>query len=209
MTRILHVNASARGAASDSLALATAFLDAVRSQDPSVETDRLDLFDAALPEFGTVAAAAKMAVFAGQEQTPEQVAAWEAAAAVHERFAAADAYVFNIPFWNAGVPYVLKQWIDIITQPGWTFGFDPATGYLGLVEGKKAFTVTTSGVYTDGLPPSFGADFTRTFFQDWLEFIGIKDHRDVHFGPTVVNPDVEGSRQAALSAVREAAAAFL
>jgi FMN-dependent NADH-azoreductase len=31
--------------------------------------------------------------------------------------ATADAYLFSVPMWNAGVPYVLKQWIDIITEP--------------------------------------------------------------------------------------------
>jgi FMN-dependent NADH-azoreductase len=209
MTKILHVNASARGDQSDSLKLAELFLSELRSQQPELEVDRLDLFDGTLPEFGTTAAAAKMAVFAGQTQTPDQVAAWDAARAVFDRLEAADAYVFNIPFWNAGVPYVLKQWVDIVTQPGWSFGFDPATGYSGLLQGKKAFCVYTSGVYAPGLPASFGADFTRTFFQDWLEFVGVKDHQEVHFGPTVVSADVEGNRRAATEKVVAAAATFL
>lgn len=42
-----------------------------------------------------------------------------------DRFAAADAYLFSVPMWNAGVPYALKQWIDIISQPGWLFSFTP------------------------------------------------------------------------------------
>ncbi|UQX13255.1 NAD(P)H-dependent oxidoreductase [Candidatus Mycobacterium methanotrophicum] len=33
--------------------------------------------------------------------------------------------------WNSGIPYVLKQWIDNVTQPGWAFGFDPERGYTG------------------------------------------------------------------------------
>jgi len=28
--------------------------------------------------------------------------------------------------WNFGIPYKLKQWFDLIVQPGLTFGFDPA-----------------------------------------------------------------------------------
>ncbi|WP_268778315.1 FMN-dependent NADH-azoreductase [Rhodococcus aetherivorans] len=125
MTKLLHVNASARGEHSQSLAIARAFVEALADRRPDLEVDTLDLFSADLPEFGTVAADAKMAVFGGQEQTAEQKAAWDAARAVFDRFAAADVYVFNVPMWNAGVPYVLKQWIDIVTQPGWAFGFDP------------------------------------------------------------------------------------
>lgn len=114
----------------------------------SFELETLNLFDdSALPVFGHTAAAAKMAVFSGQDQTPEQMNAWEAARAVFDQFAAADAYVFNIPMWNHGVPYALKQWVDIVTQPGWSFGFDPETGYRGLMEGKHAVAIHTSGVY--------------------------------------------------------------
>ncbi|AKE88108.1 MULTISPECIES: FMN-dependent NADH-azoreductase [Rhodococcus] len=186
MTKLLHVNASARGEHSQSLAIARAFVEALADRRPDLEVDTLDLFSADLPEFGTVAADAKMAVFGGQEQTAEQKAAWDAARAVFDRFAAADVYVFNVPMWNAGVPYVLKQWIDIVTQPGWAFGFDPATGYEGLLTGKRALAVYTSGVYAPGVPLEFGADFATTFFDDWLRFVGITDTEVVRFAPTVL-----------------------
>jgi FMN-dependent NADH-azoreductase len=208
MTHLLHVNASARGDASRSLELATRFITELEEADGGLSIDRLDVFDGSLPEFGTVAAGAKMAVFAGQDQTPEERRAWDDARAVFDRFAAADVYVFNVPFWNAGVPYALKQLVDVITQPGWTFAFDPELGYRGLLQGKRAFVVYTSGVYADGRPPSFGADFTTTFFRDWLEFIGIADVQEVRYGPTVVNADVEGTRSSAIAATVAAARRF-
>jgi putative NADPH-quinone reductase len=31
--------------------------------------------------------------------------------------------------WNFGIPYKLKHYIDVLTQPGQTFNFDPTTGY--------------------------------------------------------------------------------
>ena len=43
------------------------------------------------------------------------------------RFDAADRYLFSVPMWNAGVPYILKQFIDVVSQPGLVFGFDPAS----------------------------------------------------------------------------------
>ncbi|MBV1781324.1 NAD(P)H-dependent oxidoreductase [Paeniglutamicibacter sp. ABSL32-1] len=199
MPTLLHVNASPRHANSESLGLARHFIDSVQAAAPAaLDLVTLDLFDTgALPDFGRTAADAKMAVFSGGEQTPEQVAAWNAARAVFDQFAAADAYVFNVPMWNAGVPYVLKQWIDIITQPGWSFGFDPEKGYRGLMEGKHALAIHTSGVYAPGLPAAFGSDFSSTFFADWLDFIGVRDAAHVRFAPTVLNADVDGSRRLA------------
>ena len=150
MTRLLHISASPRGAASESLTLAGAFLQAHQAARPDVQVDHLDLHDGTLPGFGRLAAGAKMAVLGGGQPSPDQAAAWDAAKAVFDRFAAAGAYLFSVPMWNAGIPYVLKQWIDIITQPGWVFGFTPAGGYTGLITGKKAAVIYTSGIYSPG-----------------------------------------------------------
>lgn len=164
MPSILHVNASPRKADSQSLRLAQALPRHRRRAHPGVEIETLNLFDpGALPVFGTVASQAKMAMFSGQEQTPAQMNAWESASAVFDQFAAADAYVFNIPMWNAGVPYMLKQWTDIVTQPGWSFGFDPETGYRGLMENKHAVAIHTSGVYLDHSPRCLGGLMIQVF----------------------------------------------
>ena len=40
------------------------------------------------------------------------------------------------------------------------FGFDPSTGYTGLLAGKRAVVVYTSAVYYEGAPLAFGATFT-------------------------------------------------
>ena len=65
MTTLLHLSASPRGAASESLAIAATFLDAYRDTHPDDEIVEWNLWDGTLPEFGPAAAAAKMAVFAG------------------------------------------------------------------------------------------------------------------------------------------------
>ena len=79
MPSLLHVSASPRGAASESLAIARTFLDTLRDERPEVTIDTFDLWDGSLPEFGPDAAAAKMAVFAGRAPSGEQAAAWQAA----------------------------------------------------------------------------------------------------------------------------------
>jgi FMN-dependent NADH-azoreductase len=208
MTRLLHVASSPRGAASESLAIAGAFLEAYRATHPDGEIDSFDLWDGSLPEFGPAAAGAKMAVFAGQSPGVEQAVAWHAAQDTFARFAAADHYLFSVPMWNAGVPYVLKQFIDVVSQPGMVFAFDPEAGYTGLLHDKKAAVVYTGAVWGPGRGPAFGADFQQPFFDDWLRWAGITDISTVRFQPNLATADAEGARRDALAAARALGAGF-
>ncbi len=208
MTTLLHVSASPRGAASESLAIAETFLGAYRETHPDVHIETWDLWDGTLPEFGPAAAAAKMAVFAGADPEGDQAAAWRSARQAFERFAAADAYLFSVPMWNAGIPYILKQFIDVVSQPGMVFGFDPELGYTGLLTGRKAAVVYTSAVYGAGRPPSFGSDFQAPYLRDWLRWAGIDDITEVEFRPNLATADAETGRQAAHAAARDAGKTF-
>ena len=132
----------------------------------------------------------------------------QASRGVFDRFAAADVYVFNTPMWNHGVPYMLKQWIDIITQPGWAFGFDPAQGYSGLMSGKQAVVLYSSGVYADGRPASYGTNFLTPNFEDWLNFVGITDYQAIRLFGQVLDPEAAVNAEKALKQVRELVATF-
>jgi FMN-dependent NADH-azoreductase len=195
MSRLLHISSSPRGERSESLAIAETFLTAFREEHPEVEIDTWDLWDGTLPAFGADAAAAKYAVFGGVEHTAEQAAAWGAVRAVYERFANADYYLFTVPMWNHGVPYVLKQFIDVVSQPGLVFGFDPETGYVGLATGKHAVVIYTSGVYGDDRGQAFGVDFQRPYFDDWLRWAGISHCGAVTFRPNLAVADAEPGRR--------------
>ncbi len=208
MTRLLHIAASPRGAASESLTLAQEFLDAFAATNPDAEIDTFDLWDGTLPAFGPAAAAAKMAVFAGRQPTGEGAEAWRAAEATFRRFAAADRYLFSVPMWNAGVPYVLKQFIDVVSQPGMVFGFDPEAGYTGLLTGRKAVAIYTSAVYGPGRGPRFGSDFQAPFLTDWLHWAGVEDVAEVHFRPNLATADVDAARIAARARARDLGKAF-
>lgn len=52
MTRLLHISSSPRGAASESLAIASAFRGSYRDIHPDAEIETFDLWDGSLPEFG-------------------------------------------------------------------------------------------------------------------------------------------------------------
>ncbi len=208
MTVLLHVSASPRGAASESLAIANTFLATYRETHSDAEVREWDLWDGSLPEFGPAAAAAKMAVFAGADPQGEQATAWRAAEEAFERFAAADAYLFSVPMWNAAIPYILKQFIDVVSQPGMVFSFDPEKGYTGLVTGRRAAVVYTSAVYGPDRPPAFGSDFQAPYLRDWLRWAGIDDITEVAFRPNLATADADTGRQAAHAAARDAAKTF-
>ena len=208
MAHLLHISSSPRSTASESLALAAHFVASLRDARPDVEIDSFDLWDGSLPDFGPLSAGAKMSVFAGQPPTGEQAAAWEAARLTFERFSAADEYLFSVPMWNHGVPYILKQFIDVVSQPGMVFSFDPEHGYTGLLTGKKAAVIYTSAVYGNGRPPSFGSDFQATYFNDWLRWAGISDITTVEFRPNLATTDADSERQRAQAAARDAGKTF-
>jgi FMN-dependent NADH-azoreductase len=208
MTTLLHVNSSPRGADSSSLALATTFLEGLIAQAPETKVDTLDLFDYPLPPFGAASATTKKAVLSGRTPTGGGDRAWSHARTLFDGFASASAYLFNVPMWNAGIPYVLKHWIDVVTQPGWAYGFDRARGYTGLVTGKRAVVVYTSGVWSPGGPPGFGADFHSTFFDDWLRFVGITDVRRIRYAGSDLSTTPEADLARAHEAARAVAATF-
>jgi FMN-dependent NADH-azoreductase len=206
--KILHVNASPRNADSRSLAIATYFIEQLKKPKATV-INQINLFHDPMPEFGETATAAKMALFTGQQQTTEQISAWADIRAVFDFFADADLYVLNSPLWNNGVPYKLKQFIDLVTQPGWAFGFDPVKGYNGLLKGKKAVIVHASGVWHDGINANFGSDFSTPYLVDWFDFIGVSDVEHIRFQPTVLNADVARTENEAKAQARDIATRLL
>jgi FMN-dependent NADH-azoreductase len=205
MAKLLYVQSSPRRGASESRKIADAFLDSFRTHAPDAEIDVLDLWETRLPLFDGDKAAAKMTVITGQELAGRERTAWDEIEAEFARFNAADTYLFTVPMWNAGVPWVLKHYIDTLTQPGLLFGFEPAAGYTGLAQGKTAVAIYTSGVYQPGVAKAFGSDFHSAFFDDWLRFCGIEDVHEIRFQPSLLTMDVDGDRAAAQATARELA----
>jgi FMN-dependent NADH-azoreductase len=110
--------------------------------------------------------------------------------------------------WNAGIPYILKQFIDVVSQPGLVFGFDPEAGYRSLLRGKKAAVIYTSAVFGPGRGPAFGSDFQQPYFSDWLRWAGVEEISEVAFRPNLATADAETGRQAARAAARDLAKVF-
>jgi FMN-dependent NADH-azoreductase len=150
-----------------------------------------------------------MAVFAGADPEGDQAAAWRAARSTFERFAEADQYVFSVPMWNAGIPYVLKQFIDVVSQPGMVSPSIPSWATPASSRAaRRPWCTPASAVYGPGRPPSFGADFQAPYLRDWLNWAGIADVTEIAFRPNLATVDAEAGRQAAHAAARDAAKTF-
>ncbi len=208
MRKLLYVVGSPRQLDSRSGKVAEVFLDTLRQKNPSVEVDILDLWQEPLPEFDGDKAAAKMTVITGGNLAGATATAWDAIVRVIERFTSADDYLFTVPMWNGGIPYRLKLYIDLLTQPGFLFGFDPATGYSTLLTGKRAVAIYTSGVYQPGVPPSFGADYHSSYFDWWLRSAGITDITTIRYQPTLLTADPEKDFMAITETTKQAAGLF-
>ncbi len=167
-----------------------------------------DLWDNALPSFGPEGAGAKMRVFAGERPIGAQEEAWHRAQLAFERLQEADLYLFSVPMWNHGVPYILKQLIDVVSQPGMVFDFDPESGYTGLLEGKRAAVIYTSAVYGVGRGAGFGTDFQQPYFDDWMRWAGIEQVSTVTFRPNLATANASGDRIRAVEEARRARAEF-
>ena len=208
MSRLLHISSSPLGESSESLRVAAVFTEAYRETHPGVAVEHWDLWDGSLPAFAA-GAKAKMRVFGSATPEGVEADAWAAARRAFERFDAADRLLFSVPMWNGGIPYVLKQFIDVVSQPGWVFGVDPVTGYSHLLadRGKRVAVIYTSAVWAPSLGPEFGSDFQSPYFTDWLRWTGLTDIAEIRHHPTLTG-DRDLARQMADATARDVAKTF-
>src|SRR6185312_9263387 len=144
MAKLFHLVGSPRPD-SESLAGARVFLDNFRKARPDWEVDEMSVWSDELPEFDGEILQAKYARIAGRAFTDSQRDAFAVAERLAVRFALAERLLISTPMWNFGIPYKLKQWFDVISQPGLTFRFEPARGYLPLVKDKPTIIILASG----------------------------------------------------------------
>lgn len=202
MTTVLYLQASPRGERSKSIQAADAFIKAYKAVHPDDRIDTLDVFEADLPVFDGTAAAAKFKIPNNQPASPEERKVWQEVEAVIERFKAADKYVLATPMWNFNIPYRLKQYIDIIVQPGYTFTVGD-NGYEGLVTGKPLLGVyARGGAYPAGTPGE-AYDLQIRYVEQIFAFMGFTTFHRLIVEPTLQEGE-EGAKKALAAAVKQA-----
>ena len=210
MSRLLYIQASPRVHRSHSIAVADAFIEAYKKKYPDDEIVTLNLFEASIPNFDGPAVQAKYTILHGQSHSNQEQQVWKNVEEVIEQFTSADKYVLAVPMWNFGVPYRLKQYIDLLVQPGYTFSYSQEKGYEGLVVEKPLLAVyARGGEYAIG-DETEAFDLQRRYIELIFGFMGFEDISSVVVEPTLQGgPEVAATkRQEAIDKAREMAADF-
>ena len=208
MPKLFHLNCSPR-ADSESAAGARAFLNGFRKARPNWDIDVMNLWRDHLPEFEGYVLEAKYARMNGCPFTDSQRDAFAVAERIAIRLALADRVLISTPMWNFSIPYKLKQWFDVIVQPGLTFRFDPTQGYQPLLKDRPTLVIVASGGdFITGMNRG-RTDMATPYLREALRFIGVSNVRFVPIGPTTGPAEaIHTAREAAHRRLTELAAAF-
>ena len=204
MKKLLHIIGSPRKETSYSEAVAQAFVDQWVISNPNSSVETIDLWKDQVPTFNGDKANAKLTFYGYGKLEGKLVSAWDLVVEEIDRFKLADVYVISVPMWNGGIPWALKNYIDTVTQAGYTFNFDEK-GYTGLLENKKAFVTFSSGVFAPGMPKEFGLDFQVNYMNWWLETIGVSEIHSGSLFSVALSKDIENDMVNAKLAAAETA----
>ena len=179
--KLLHVDASPKGATSSSRALSHFFVDALRLRLPALSVDYLDLAAETLPP---MTAAFTTATYTPEdERTPEMRAALATSDSLCRRLLAADALLFAMPMHNWTMPAAFKAFVDAIVRGGLTYVTTDDGRYIGTLSDKKVLFVTTRGVDLRPGTPFAAMDALTPALRAAFGFIGVADPQFVDAQP--------------------------
>ena len=172
--KINYIECSPRGERSHSTKIAQAYIEQAKKNIPDLELNHINPWSLNLPEFDGDMLNAKYSVISGTDPSADEVSAWSNVKKIFDEFNNADHYLFSVPMWNFNIPYKLKHYIDIITQPGMSWSYTPEDGYKGLMTDKTATIIYATG---DGYGEGTGFesfDMQKPYVNLWLTFLGFK-----------------------------------
>jgi FMN-dependent NADH-azoreductase len=185
MERLLYIESSPRKDRSESIRVANEFLDEYWRTHPKDHVEIFNLWREVLPAFDGDVINAKYRIMSGEARSTPERAAWQPVEQLINHFTGFDKYLFSIPMWNFGIPYILKHYLDLLVQPGHTFSFTPEEGYKGLVTGKPVVVVYARGGSYEPLTPMERLDHQKGYMETVLGFIGFTDIRSIVVEPTI------------------------
>ena len=166
MTRILHIDSSARLQGSVTRELSGNIVKALNADGTAEITVR----DLATPLPLITEAWVGANFTPSGERTEPQRAELSLSDTLVEELKQADTIVIGVPIYNFSVPAALKAWIDLVARAGVTFRYTE-NGVEGLLKGKKAVIALASG----GVREGSDVDYAGRYMRHVLGFIGISD----------------------------------
>lgn len=178
MPCLLHVDASARTAASYSRRSSAAYAGAWRAVHPDGEVIRRDIgaepvpfIDEAWTEVDELVVRdgwSDLDEIAAELSDPQHIASWAITRPLLEEVLAADTILIGTPMYNWSVPATLKAWLDHITFPFWR------------LDGTVVVVCTgRGGRYTPGTA-SAALDHQEPWLRTYFQRVGVTDITFVH-----------------------------
>ena len=194
---VLRVDSSARHEASVSRQLLDDTVAALRERYPNLTLTRRDTA-AGVPLIDNPWVEATFTPV--EARTAAQHATLAGSDTLVEELEAADLVLLGVPIYNFSVPAALKLWIDQVARAGRTFRYSQ-DGPEGLLTGKRAWIVVTSG----GVAADSPADFATPYLRQYLGFLGITDVQVI--AANGMNADADGALDQARGRIAELALA--
>ena len=194
MIRVLRLDASANPGDSTSRELGDRLLERLRLAATDIELRRRDLNQDPMFIDGDWIAAN---LTNDGRRDADQRQCLASSDRLIEELRWADHIVLTTPMYNFGVPATLKAWIDLVCRAGETFRYTE-NGPVGMLEGKSADIVITTG----GAPLGSPVDFVSGYLRQIMSFIGIEQVRI--FGADRMNVDAAASLAAAIEHIDRA-----
>jgi len=186
--KILQINSSVRGAASESTRVAANIVARLTAANPAAQVSVRDLGANPHP---VLDGAALGALFTPADQrSADQAARVALDDALIAEAQAADVIVIGAPMYNFSMPIQLKAWFDAIARAGVTFRYTE-TGPEGLLKNKKVYVATARG----GIYPA-DADPQVPQIRMLLNFLGMTENEFIYSAGLAMGPEAAAKGQA-------------
>lgn len=173
MKRLLHIIATPREEESRTLQVSESFLEAFKESHSGWVIDELNLSKENLPSLSQKSVSGKYVLMSGKDLYGSLKETWAEILQHIERFKTADLILISTPMWNFSIPYMLKQYIDLIVQPRQLFQYQKDGTVEGLVKGKKMIIITSrGGQYGNDMEKM---DHQEPYLRTIFGFVGIDD----------------------------------
>lgn len=183
MKKLLFVDCCIRGEVSRTKRLADAFLAAL--PEGTYETERIDLGTLDLLPLDRTR-------YFTREKLLDEGRLDDPLFSLAKQFAAADLVLVAAPFWDMGVPAILKTYIENVSISNVTFGCDEEGNFSGLCRAERMVLLTTRGME---IPDGSEAEQASPYLKAICAFFGIGAFDMVSCcGLDVVAPEEGASR---------------
>lgn len=195
--KVLYINTNPKEESqSKTMQLGRTFVDCYKKHNPKDEIVEFNLYETDIDflnknDLNDIA----NEMSNGQEDTNGNNNEQSKMRKLSQYFASFDKYIIVTPMWNLNVPSIFHAFIDYIVYAGITFKYT-ANGPIGLLKGKKAIYIsTTGGIYDTDETKKF--NFGREYVHGIMNFMGIEMAEDIILsGTDVFQGDVLKSKVA-------------